>query len=318
MTPDTTSQDASPVARGHTCEPSGPPDTRSGRQRKGALRDIPTRRIDFGFGEVDLHRHFMAGDLVSSHVVAVLSCLFPEGEDFFVQSVRNYRDQIIDPELSAQVKGFIGQEAIHGREHRAFNSALGDLGYPVRFLDGRVRILLSILAKVAPKSYQLALTAALEHYTATLAEILLTTEFLDTDTDIAEVRELFYWHAIEENEHKSVAFGVFQAVCGKERVRVNIMRATTVGFLMAIISGTVVSLAFDPDARDMTRLRSSFSKLRRNPLLTRRTVALIREYNRRGFHPEDRDTTALLTTWRERLFGADGQLNHKLRGPRAA
>lgn len=255
----------------------------------------------------------MAGDIVSSHVVAVLSCLFPEGEDFFVQSVRNYRDRITDPELSAQVKGFIGQEAIHGREHRAFNAALGDLGYPVRFLDGRVRIGLSVLAKVAPKSYQLALTAALEHYTATLAEILLTTRMLDADTDIAEVRELFYWHAIEENEHKSVAFDVFRAVCGKERIRVNIMRAATVGFLMAIISGTLVSLAFDPEARDMPRLRTSFWNLRRNPLLTRETVALIGEYNMHGFHPEDRDTTELLTIWRQRLFGTGGQLNHKLR-----
>jgi predicted metal-dependent hydrolase len=282
-----------------------------------ATRYIPTRRIDFGFDDVDLHRHFMAGDIVSSHVVAVLSCLFPEGEDFFVQSVRNYRDRITDPDLASQVKGFIGQEAIHGREHRSFNTALGNLGYPVRFLDGRVRIGLSILAKVAPKSYQLALTAALEHYTATLAEILLTTEFLDTDTDIAEVRELFYWHAIEENEHKSVAFDVFRAVCGKERVRVNVMRAATVAFLLAIISGTLVSLAFDPEARDLPRLRASLSRLRRNPMLSAETVALIGEYNRHGFHPEDRDTTQLLALWRERLFGTGGQLNHKLKGPRS-
>ncbi len=285
---------------------------------KSRERGVPTRRIDFGFGAVDMPRHFMNDDLVGSHIVAVLSCLFPEGEDFFVRSVRNYRDQITDPELKAQVAGFIGQEAIHGREHRSFNSALGDLGYPVRFLDGRVRIGLGILARVAPKSYQLALTAALEHYTATLAEILLTTGTMQQDTSIDEVRDLFLWHAVEENEHKSVAFDVFMKVCGRERVRVNIMRMATVGFLASVISGTAISLSMDPAARDLRRLRVSLRKARSNPMFGKRMWRQIREYNQPGFHPEDRDTTALLEEWRERLFGAEGELNHKLKGSAAA
>ncbi|NLV54340.1 MAG: metal-dependent hydrolase, partial [Acidimicrobiales bacterium] len=66
-------------------------------------------------------RHFADGDLVMSHVVSVLSGLFPEGEDYFVRSVRHFRDRIDDPVLKKQVAGFIGQEAIHGREHRDLN-----------------------------------------------------------------------------------------------------------------------------------------------------------------------------------------------------
>lgn len=318
MTPSTTSQEVRSALDGADPKYSVQPEEPTGTRPGGAPRGIPTRRVDFDFEAVELHRHFMADDILSSHVVTVLSCMFPEGEDFFVQSVRNYRDRITDPGLAAQVRGFIGQEAIHGREHRAFNTALGELGYPVRFLDRRVRLLLGIIAKVAPKSYQLALTAALEHYTATLAEVLLTTGFLDTDTDVAEVRELFYWHAIEENEHKTVAFDVFQEVSGSEQVRVNIMRATTVGFILALIVGTMVSLALDPDAKDLPRLTRSFAKLRRNPLLGRETAAMIREYNRRGFHPEDRDTTELLTGWRMRLFGPEGQMRHRIKGLRAA
>ena len=70
-----------------------------------------------------------------SHVVTNLSAMFPEGEDFFVRSVRNYREQITDPELKKQVAGFIGQEAMHGREHRSFNVRLGEIGYPTREVD---------------------------------------------------------------------------------------------------------------------------------------------------------------------------------------
>lgn len=278
-------------------------------------RDVPTRRVDFGFGEVDMPRHFMGGDPVLSHVVAVLSCLFPEGEDFFVRSVRNYRSRISDPELRAQVAGFIGQEAIHGREHRSFNEALRELGYPVRFLDGRVRIGLRVVSKVAPRTHQLALTAALEHYTAVLAEVLLTTDTLQRDTDIVEVRNLFLWHALEESEHKSVAFDVFMQVSGSERVRVNVMRLATVGFLLSIVSGSLVSLAMDPTARNLPALRRGLARLRSNPMLGRRTRRRILDYNRAGFHPDDEDTSELLERWRTQLFGAAGVLNDALRTP---
>ncbi len=287
-------------------------------RRTGSEREIPTRRIDFGFGEVDLPRHFMNGDVLPSHIVAVLSCLFPEGEDFFVQSVRNFRDQITDPELAEQVKGFIGQEAIHGREHRAFNEALRELGYPVRILDGRVRIGMGVLSKVAPKRFQLAVTAALEHYTATLAEILLRSRSLDEDTHVAEVRELFYWHAVEESEHKAVAFDVLEQVSGSERLRVNVMRITTAAFLFAVASGALVSMATDPAARDLGRLRRELGELRDNPAVSRECVQRIRDYNRPGFHPDDHDTSGLLAQWRERLFGTDGTLRDRLRRTRAA
>src|SRR3546814_9972414 len=86
-----------------------------------------------------------------SHIAAMLSSVFPEGEDFFVRSVRAYRDRIDDPELSKQVKGFIGQEAIHGREHRDFNEQLAALGYPTLGVDRLVKRFLALLHKVAPK-----------------------------------------------------------------------------------------------------------------------------------------------------------------------
>ncbi len=281
-------------------------------------RSVPTRRIDFGFGDVDLPRHFMNDDLVSSHLVAVLSCLFPEGEDFFVQSVRNYRDQITDPELREQVKGFIGQEAIHGREHRQFNDTLAELGYPVWYLDGRVRIGLGLLARIAPKAHQLALTAALEHYTATLAEILLTTDFLEEECDIAEVRQRFYWHALEEAEHKSVAYDVYMSACGNERIRVNVMRVTQVMFNFAVLTGLVASLLGDPATRRRGRLRKSLAKVSKNPILSKEMRRRISSYKRHGFHPDDRDTSELLECWTERLFGEKGQLSDRLKGPSAA
>ena len=232
-------------------------------------RRIKTRRIDFEYPTDDLPRHYMGGgDLVMSHVVTVLSCLFPEGEDFFVRSVRQYRDGITDPELKSQVAGFIGQEASHGRQHRLFNERLGQLGYPTRRIDRMTRFGLLLQERVLPKSVNLATTAALEHYTATLAQVLLSDPQARAMFDVDEIRSMFLWHALEESEHKSVAFDVFQTVSGSHRIRVVVMNAVTLGFILGVVAHTTASLLGDRSARDLRRLARSLRRLRSSPWLT--------------------------------------------------
>ncbi|CAN5569051.1 metal-dependent hydrolase [soil metagenome] len=276
---------------------------------------IAVRRISFAYPEPELPRHFMDGDLVMSHIVATLSAVFPEGEDYFVRSVRNYRDQITDPELKRQVGGFIGQEAIHGREHRALNDRFQELGFPAKAIDRFIGNRLRFDEKVAPPKFRLAVTAALEHYTATLAEALLAdpeAQALFGDSD--EVRSLLMWHAVEESEHKAVAFDVFQAVSGNDRYRARVMNGVTVGFLATTIIWTMISLAKDPASRDLRRLGRSLKGLRSSPWLTKDVRRRIRDYNRPGFHPNDHDATDLLAEWREKLFGEQGTLNDHLAG----
>ena len=134
---------------------------------------MPTRRVSFEESLQTLPKHFAADeDLILSHMFASLSAVFPDGEDFFVRSVRHFRDQITDPELQRQVAGFIGQESIHGREHRAFNDRLAELGYPTdaRRADHPVGPGEPRAGRSRPTA-NLAATAALEHFTATLAEL---------------------------------------------------------------------------------------------------------------------------------------------------
>ncbi len=277
------------------------------------VRTVRTRRIAISYPEDTLPRHYVGGDLVMSHVVTNLSAMFPEGEDFFVRSVRNYRDRIDDPELRKQVAGFIGQEAMHGREHRTFNARLNQMGYPTHEIDRSVKWSFRLGEKVLPKSVQLAITAALEHYTATLAEVLLTDKEAREMIDVEEVRSLFLWHALEESEHKSVAFDVYQQVCGNWRRRVIVMQAVTVGFLLAIVATTVRSLAVDRATYHPVRLARSLGALRHSPFLRRSVIRHLMSYNGRHFHPEDSDTGELTDRWRSELFGTQGSLTPLLR-----
>jgi len=272
-------------------------------------RTIRTRRPAFEYPAEDLPRHYVSGDPVMSAVVAVLSAMFPEGEDFFVRSVRSYRDETTDPELRQQVAGFIGQESMHGREHRAFNERLAALGYPTRAIDRAVAWGFKLSERLPGKARRLAVTAALEHYTATLAEVLLTEPRAQRVLDIDEVRNLFLWHALEESEHKAVAFDVYSAVSGSHRIRTWVMNATTVGFFAAVIAATTASLAVDPATwRHPSRVLQGLGDLRQSPWVTLDVWRHLRDYNRRDFHPDDYDATELVERWRAELFGADGVL----------
>src|SRR3954447_20992146 len=215
-------------------------------QTSNPARTVPTRRISFEESLQELPKHFAVdGDLILSHVAASLSAVFPDGEDFFVRSVRHFRDQITDPELKRQVGGFIGQEAMHGRQHRAFNDRLDELGYPVKRFERLTKKGLAIRSRFAPPKSNLAATAALEHFTATLAELLLTSEETRNMFGNDEVRNLFLWHALEESEHKAVAFDVYKAVGGTERMRVWTMKFLRFGFVLGMIVQVIISMLFD-------------------------------------------------------------------------
>jgi predicted metal-dependent hydrolase len=282
-------------------------------------RSIPTRRISFEESLRTLPRHFAAdGDLIHSHLAASLSAVFPDGEDFFVRSVRHYRGEVSDPTLKRQVAGFIGQEAMHGREHRALNDRLAQLGYPTKFFERLTRRGLALRERVAPPIANLAATAALEHFTATLAELLLTSEEARDLFGDDELRSLFLWHALEECEHKAVAFDVYRVAGGSERMRVWTMKGIRIGFVVGMGLQVLISLLGDRATYRPGNLRRSWRAFRRSPIAQPEVWQQLCEYDRRDFHPDDRDTTELVAEWRTRLFGEDGSLNDKLLQPTAA
>lgn len=275
---------------------------------------VPTRPMEFGAWFDDLPKHFAVdGDILMSHILAVLSSVFPDGEDYFVRSVEAARHDISDPELLEQVEGFVGQESMHGREHRALNERLAELGYPTRAIGVYVRTLTSLRERFQGKRANLAYTASLEHYTATLAETLLGDARARAEIGHEGVRSLLVWHALEEAEHKAVAFDVYRYVGGTERMRVVIMWLTHLTFVLETSIWTAVSLAMDPAARRQPlQLLRGAARLRHSPFASPRTARQLFQYHRRGFHPNDRDTTELIATWRDKLFGPRGELTELL------
>ena len=278
--------------------------------------EVPVRPMEFERWVADLPKYFAAdGDIVMSHVLTVLSSTFPEGEKFFVRSVAAARGDITDPQLSRDIEGFIGQEEMHGREHQVLNDRLAEHGYPTRGIDSYVRGLYWVRERIQTKKVNLAFTAALEHYTATLAELLLTDEEARKSVGQPGARDILTWHALEESEHKAVAYDVYKAVGGGEVMRIFVMFLTDLLFIFETGVMGVISLLKDGTTwRHPIKVLRSLARLPRQPFVSWRALKILAEYHKPGFHPNDRDTTQLIADWRQALFGRDGELNDVLAG----
>lgn len=156
--------------------------------------------------------HTPAGPIFTA-LLNTFSIVLPIGERFFIDAVRAHRDLIQDPELQKAMTAFIGQEAMHGREHEDYNDALFAQSPIAPKFEAFVLDIFGLIKKHTPPYLWLSATIALEHFTALLADSVLTTpELFDGAED--HYANIWRWHAFEETEHKAVAFDVWNTVMG--------------------------------------------------------------------------------------------------------
>ena len=252
--------------------------------------------------------HWFEGDPFASHFLDALSSTFPGGEAFFVRSVMHFRKHIEDPELLAEIGAFAAQEGQHRYQHDLHLELLY-ARYPG--LRTRNRLMVRVLEwsnRKAPRM-SLASTTAIEHLTALLAHKLLGDPERWTQGPMTpEMAGLWEWHALEESEHKAVAFDVLQQVAPSRALRSVALFWNSVGLLFEAFDRCLYMLWKDGLLFRRDTLREAraflFGSQKRLGLLR----GLGREYAafyRRGFHPDDLDDRELLRRTRARIDGAE-------------
>jgi predicted metal-dependent hydrolase len=181
-------------------------------------------------------------DPVLTEFFHALSITFPAGETFFIDSVLHYAPVIKakHPKLFADVDMFFKQEAAHTFVHEKWNERIeAEFGHPMDDIDAEIEEKLQGVRKGMSPINQLAVTACLEHFTAGLGHLLigspqgqeLLTKFKEPQ------RSMWMWHAVEEIEHKKVAYDTYQAMNGGF-----IRRAIVMLFVSPIFLGRIVDL----------------------------------------------------------------------------
>lgn len=261
--------------------------------------DIQPRRMDFVF-DPSIPRYWFDHDQFKTLLLTALSSTFPEGERFFVRSVRHYQPDLKSDTLKEEVKGFIGQEAHHGNEHERFNALMQTKGIPTKKVEDFVYKGIRWQEERLSPERRLAKTCALEHFTAMLAEAILENpDFLKGMDE--RMLPLWLWHAVEESEHKSVAFDVYQEQVDNYWVRTSEMAATTLEFIGFTAFHYAQLRSEMDDKRDWKSVLKGWNWLLGKPGFLRKLGPAYLAYYKRDFHPGKRDKRHLRDSGLQRL-----------------
>ena len=259
---------------------------------------ITPRDRRFGRGEKTA-RWWLGGDPYQTAIYKALSATFPKGEAYFVESVREFRDSA-DEVLAGEIKAFTTQEVIHSREHSEFNKRAIEAGYDLAPLERKVDESLALL-NGRPPILDLASTMALEHFTAIIAHQLLANPKHLAGADQASA-DLWRWHAVEEIEHKGVAYDTWLAATAdwsrwkRWKVKSLIMLLVTRNFVQHRTEGALELLRQD----GITGRKAWIGLLWAmwgSPGMFRKVGAAWLKYFLPAFHPWKEDDRALIKGW---------------------
>jgi len=242
-------------------------------------------------------RHWHGGRASVTMFFDNLSVFFPVGERFFIAAVRAHLTHVTDPQLREEARAFSAQEGIHGREHDRYNEMLARQGYPVVAMERRVDRLLRRVKKRTTPRMRLAVTCALEHFTALMGYLLLE-DSRNLEGAHPVMAALWRWHSAEENEHKAVAYDVYRAANGPYLERVSVMLCATVIFWAKVIEHQVRLMSADGSLASPREWASLLYFLFVRPGTLRRMLWPYLAYFRPSFHPSDIDSSVILERWR--------------------
>jgi predicted metal-dependent hydrolase len=260
------------------------------------MSDLTVRRlmIDLSSG---FPRLWHGGDAFRTAFFNALSMSFPVGEQFFIDSVRAAVAELpADRQLQFKedLAGFVGQEATHRHIHGLFNAQLEAQGYKNTWAIRAQRRTLFI--KKLDARHQVAVTAAFEHYTAILADWLLSNE-REMDQVDSRLKTMWLWHSVEESEHKSVAFDVYQALSGSRAWRIRWFVRASLFFSTDLLRQTIRNLAHDGALLHWSTWRSAWSFLLGKQGAVRAMWRPLKAYLAEDFHPTKLDSSPLTRRW---------------------
>src|SRR3569623_1439077 len=269
----------------------------AGGRHEGAT--FPVRRPEFDFSATP--KYWFGDNAMLTHFMQGMAALFPDGEMFFVKSVRAVRDQVKDEALQKEISAFIGQEAMHSKAHLALDNHQEAQGLPLKEIEQLALNLLGIVHKAGSKKLDLSITCALELFTATWAQQFL--EHQKTHDLMADptMRKMWTWHAIEESEHKAVAFDTYKAIGGDYPTRAAGMVIAMLGLSAALVHIEVKMKRHDKQLTNWKRWRVGLKEMFGTRGFFTPPIPKLFDYFRPGFHPNDHEADKALAMRRAEM-----------------
>ncbi|MFT5571382.1 MAG: putative metal-dependent hydrolase [Cryomorphaceae bacterium] len=275
------------------------PATEIGAQSQSKL-PIERRIVRFDYTDIKGTK-FHSGNPVLSAFWVGLSATFPLGEAEFIRSVKLFEGRVIDPKLKADVADFAAQEAHHGLQHKKLNKHFDDNGFSTKKVEALIGEEINKRSAKWSDKKRLMHTVCAEHVTAVMAHYALTHP--NSMHEVPEsFRNMFLWHAIEEIEHKSVAFDVYQSTVGDMAA----LKRHYFGFIfyefpLSYFLITRFLLKDRGHKATWAERKGLFKFLFGKGGMISSVKHLYMMFFKKGFHPWNHDDSALIGEWKDKL-----------------
>ncbi len=217
---------------------------------------LEPRHVKFDWRQTPVQ--WLPGDAFATHTINVLHLLFPAGELWFCRVYNKVLPLVTDPQVHADAKGFMRQEAIHARSHEGvLKHYYQTHGIDTGPFTGKIDHLFKHFLGEAPFGLkightrfwirqQLGTIAALEHFFGYLGNWVLNAKGLDEAQADPMMLDLLRWHGAEEVEHRMVAYTLFKHMGGNYLERILHM-LLVMGILLSLIyQGNRFMMQADP------------------------------------------------------------------------
>lgn len=270
--------------------------------RKIGYDEVEHRDLNFGMSPETVPRHWFNNDPWITHWMNAILAAVPDGERWVMQAMSKQLDNLHDPSVRKAAINFIRQERTHAREHDAMNAAMVAHGIPMDRVEAVFKAVRKTLQRYLGDVTQCAMAATFEHFTAVISQVMLDHPELWDDTR-PEVSAMLFWHFVEETEHKSVSFDVFQEVSGGGVRAYAIRMATLVlgtAVFMPVINGNWLYFLWKD--KQLTNIPSALRAIKwlylAPGIFTRAFVIDVLPFLSPRFHPWDADNREVIHAWK--------------------
>lgn len=274
------------------------PAIRRGKDNTPPDMMLKPRRMQFELKSAP--RYWANGDPVKTHFLNAVSTILPQGEDFFIRKLRENFHRISDKDLQGVTRKFCGQEAHHANEHRTFNEHLSELYPKLPMLEKALIAYVNFMSSITDDDTDLAYVANTEHMTAIMGHVLLR----DADywlEDRNMISSLFFWHVVEEVEHKSVAYDVYENVSGSYLKRVLWMPVVVGTVANSILANQLYMLHVDGELKKLSTWKNLVNMYWGKEGVGKEIFNLeFWKYMLPNYHPWDLDDRHLIKKWEAR------------------
>lgn len=167
--------------------------------------------MEFDFPD-EIDPVFVPGEPEQSFFLIGLSLLLPYLEPYLIRTMKEAKPHVTDSGLLTDLQQFSAQEGQHYKQHIRFNEKVRLSGYPgLEPLERQLEADYLRFSETKSLRFNLGYAEGFEALTTATARFALENGDRSQGSPIGE---MMLWHAIEELEHRTVAFDIYDHVCG--------------------------------------------------------------------------------------------------------